>query len=74
MTVVSELLKSGYRKLDAKNSSGQTALHLACINGNEEIVRLLLEAKINANVRDQEGLTPLQVHLFQRLIFCEFFS
>ncbi|RXG54558.1 Tyrosine-protein kinase shark [Armadillidium vulgare] len=58
--VVSELLKSGYRKIDAKNNCGQTALHIACTKGNLELVRLLLEANANVDVRDQDGMTPLQ--------------
>ncbi|XP_013774828.1 tyrosine-protein kinase shark-like [Limulus polyphemus] len=57
--VVGELLKSCYRSLDAKNQEGQSAMHLACINGNNEILDMLLDAGANVNIKDAKGLTPL---------------
>lgn len=59
LIVVSELLKSGYRKLDVKDSNGQTALHIACMKGNDDIVKMLLNAQAGVQARDQEGLTAL---------------
>ncbi|XP_055373140.1 tyrosine-protein kinase Shark [Condylostylus longicornis] len=58
-TIVSELLKCGYRNFDAKNQNGQTALHVACINSSEEILKLLINVGANVNCRDTEGNTPL---------------
>ncbi|XP_055903201.1 tyrosine-protein kinase Shark [Eupeodes corollae] len=58
-TVVSELLKCGYRNVDAKNQDGQTAVHLAALYSNEEILKLLLNANVNVNCMDSAGNTPL---------------
>lgn len=59
LKIVSELLKSGYRNIDAKNTEGQTAVHVASILGNSDIIECLLEAGANATIRDSGGLTPL---------------
>ncbi|XP_070000132.1 tyrosine-protein kinase HTK16 isoform X6 [Penaeus vannamei] len=64
VTIVAELLKSGYKKIDDKNNYGQTSLHIACMKGFEEITRLLLQVPANVEVRDEDGLTPL--HLASR--------
>ncbi|XP_066603271.1 tyrosine-protein kinase Shark [Prorops nasuta] len=58
-TVVSELLKCGYRSLEAKNQLGQTAVHLAAKNGADEILEKLIQSKANVNCRDTAGYTPL---------------
>lgn len=63
-TVVSELLKCGYRNIDAKNQDGQTAVHLVCFHSteNEErILKLLIDSEANVNCRDKDGNTPLHV-------------
>ncbi|GIX89198.1 tyrosine-protein kinase HTK16, partial [Caerostris extrusa] len=59
LTVVRELLKSGYHNLDAKNQEGQTAVHLASITGFDDILDLLLQSGANPNIIDGIGLTPL---------------
>ncbi|XP_042859998.1 tyrosine-protein kinase Shark-like isoform X3 [Penaeus japonicus] len=64
VTIVAELLKSGYKKIDDKNYYGQTSLHIASMKGYEDITRLLLQAPANVEVRDEDGLTPL--HLASR--------
>lgn len=58
-TVVSELLKCGYRSLEAKNQDGQTAVHLASKQGEEAILEKLIASGANVNCRDQHGNTPL---------------
>ncbi|XP_071442937.1 tyrosine-protein kinase Shark isoform X2 [Hetaerina americana] len=58
-TVVSELLKCGYRSVDAKNAEGQTAVHLASVLGKDEILKKLIESGANINCRDTAGNTPL---------------
>jgi ankyrin repeat protein len=60
-TVVSELLKCGYRSLEAKNQEGQTAVHLASRMGKDDIVKKLIESGANINCRDTAGYTPLHV-------------
>ncbi|XP_064105314.1 tyrosine-protein kinase Shark-like isoform X1 [Macrobrachium nipponense] len=61
ITVVSELLKSGYKKLDDKNNNGQTALHIASVKGHVEITEMLIKASALIEVRDGEGVTPLHL-------------
>lgn len=58
-TVVSELLKCGYRSLEAKNQNGQTAVHLASWYGRNEILSKLIDHGANVNCRDTDGYTPL---------------
>ena len=58
--VVARLLKAG-AEIDARNDENQTALMLACSGGSAEVVRVLLEARADTNVRDRVKLrTPLQ--------------
>lgn len=65
VTVVSELLKCGYRNIDAKNHEGQTAVHLASrcgIGTNQQpIIEQLLANGANVNSRDSAGNTSLHV-------------
>ncbi|GAB0098947.1 Tyrosine-protein kinase [Sergentomyia squamirostris] len=58
-TVVSELLKCGYRNIDAKNQDGQTAVHLACQYADQAILEKIIECNANVNFRDIKGNTPL---------------
>ncbi|XP_050081362.1 tyrosine-protein kinase Shark [Anopheles maculipalpis] len=58
-TVVSELLKCGYRNIDSKNQDGQTAVHLACLHADDKILLKLIERGANINNRDAKGNTPL---------------
>ncbi|XP_011302292.1 tyrosine-protein kinase shark isoform X2 [Fopius arisanus] len=58
-TIVSELLKCGYRSLEAKNELGQTAVHLAAKDGADDILKKLIENKASVNCRDSAGYTPL---------------
>ena len=37
----------------------RTALHLAAVNGNDRVVRMLITARANVDVQDQDGKTPL---------------
>lgn len=58
---VKELIASG-ANLDEQNLySGQTALHAACTHYSRpiHIVKLLIEAGANVNIRRNSGLTPL---------------
>lgn len=59
--IVVELLKSGYRSLEAKNQEGQTAVHLACHLSQNDILEKLIARGANVNCRDSEGNTPLHV-------------
>lgn len=44
--------------------SGQTALHFAAADRNAELVRMLLEAGANKNVKSNQGYTPLDIAKF----------
>ncbi|KAM7345659.1 SH2 ankyrin repeat kinase [Cochliomyia hominivorax] len=57
--VVSELLKCGYRNVDAKNQYGQTAMHLVALNGDENMLKLLINAGVNVNCMDTDNFMPL---------------
>ncbi|XP_019641819.1 PREDICTED: protein phosphatase 1 regulatory subunit 16A-like [Branchiostoma belcheri] len=55
---VAELLKSGVSP-DMTNSDGLTPLHQCCIEGSEEMMKVLVEAGANVNAVDCELWTPL---------------
>lgn len=70
-TVASELLKCGYRSLEAKNEDGQTAVHLASRLGKNDILEKLISSGIASNCleklmnyRDRDGYTALHVSFF----------
>lgn len=68
--IVGDMLKIGYRSIDAKNEHGQTAVHLACMKPNvcPKILSLLIENGANVNSRDIKGDTPLHVRIFQTFL------
>lgn len=45
--------------MDAATKKGNTALHIASLAGQEEVVRLLVQAGASVNVQSQNGFTPL---------------
>ncbi|KAF7776024.1 hypothetical protein Agabi119p4_4417 [Agaricus bisporus var. burnettii] len=45
--------------LDWSNVQGRTALHLAAIKGNEDLVRMFCELGADMNLPDKQGNTPL---------------
>ncbi len=59
VVVVSELLVCGDRNLSAKNADGQTAVHLACFYGREEVLKALIRYGANVNAADASGYSPL---------------
>lgn len=62
--VVSELLKCGYRNVDAKNQNGQTAMHLAALHSDEAMLNLLLNVDVNVNCMDTDNYMPLHVRIY----------
>ena len=42
-------------EVNATTDRGWTALHLAAINGNEELVKMLLESSIDPNIKDNNN-------------------
>lgn len=60
-TIVESLLKKKARVNDTENN-GATALHSACeLDVEIETVQLLLKYGSDINIKDREGLTPLQL-------------
>ena len=57
-------------KLMAVDKHGRTALHLACIHGNVDIARVLLDEGAEINTRDTFQRTPLLVALKSKHLEC----
>ncbi|KAH8241383.1 hypothetical protein KR032_011808 [Drosophila birchii] len=47
--------------VNVQDSGGYSALHHACLNGHEEIVRLLLAHEASPNLPDSRGSSPLHL-------------
>lgn len=65
LALVTILLQAGYN-LNQPDQKGRTALHLACLEGCQELVSALVSAEANLNGRDHSGKTPLQCALKAR--------
>jgi ankyrin repeat protein len=57
-SVVDVMYESDVNKHD---SGGRTAMHIACVNGHLDIVKVLLSVFADANMIDCEGRTPVAV-------------
>ncbi len=59
---ITQLLEQASPELTyAPDSTGKTALHWAAAQGNDNIVRLLLDHGFTINTQDEEGNTPLHL-------------
>ncbi len=56
---VKTLIAKDKELINMKSEKGQTPLHFAVQNGNQEIVEFLISQGADINVRDGEGNTPL---------------
>ncbi|MDH5386401.1 MAG: ankyrin repeat domain-containing protein [Candidatus Aminicenantes bacterium] len=56
---VKTLISNNKELIQMKSDKGQTPLHLAVQNGNQEIVEFLISQGADINARDSEGNTPL---------------
>ena len=56
---VAALLKEDPKRLNAWDSGGKAALHLAALYGQKKVVELLLTEKVDVNLLDGDGFTPL---------------
>lgn len=54
--------------VDARDSFGMTALHLAAICGNTDLVKYLVEKNASIDVKDNEGSTPLYYAKYSQFI------
>jgi ankyrin repeat protein len=53
------LLLKHKARVDARGRLNRSALHVACLAGNVEIVHALIETGADVNARDEHGVTPL---------------
>ncbi|OUM60463.1 hypothetical protein PIROE2DRAFT_46231, partial [Piromyces sp. E2] len=55
--------------IDVKEKeTGNTALHLACINGHEKIAQFLIKYGININEKNSEGFVALYYAIYNGLV------
>ena len=59
----SRMCLSNGAHVDATGTNGKTALHQAAENGNEAIVRVLLEGGANKSIKDDLGFIALEIAL-----------
>jgi ankyrin repeat protein len=61
--LIETICEEGKVDVDAREegSAGDTPLLIACRNGHESVVRLLLEYRVNLSTADDFGATPLQI-------------
>ena len=55
------LLNSSKIRIDAQNSSKETALHIACENNFKNLAKLLILKEADLNIKNEKNLTPLQI-------------
>jgi ankyrin repeat protein len=54
-------LLDGGAELNAKDTLGRTALHMAAFYGQLKVTELLIERGADVNIKDRVGMTPLHV-------------
>ena len=59
--LVKYFLSKRKKNINAKNNKGQTSLHLACSNGNEDIINLLIQNGANIDALDLKGNKPFDL-------------
>eukprot|EP00300_Choanocystis_sp_HF-7_P017952 c19887_g1_i5.p1 GENE.c19887_g1_i5~~c19887_g1_i5.p1 ORF type:complete len:114 (+),score=18.10 c19887_g1_i5:333-674(+) len=60
LSVVETLTAAG-QDVNKANHYGQTSLHLACRNGNMQLVAHLIDSGADCTLRDTGGMTPFDV-------------
>jgi ankyrin repeat protein len=58
--LVKTLIEAG-GLVDSQNTEGQTVLHLACMMGDENTVRVLFMARANSAITDNEDRVPIHL-------------
>ncbi len=58
---VKALLKQNPALILSRDNNGATPLHMAALNGNKDIVELLLAYKADANAKNNIGVVPLHM-------------
>jgi ankyrin repeat protein len=60
---VQELLAEDPSLVSSRDDLTWTPLHVAAVNGNKDVVELLLASKAHVNAKTNRGLTPLSLAL-----------
>ncbi len=58
--IVKEFIRAG-ANLNAKNKTGNTALHYALRNGNTDVARLLIKKGADYEIANNDGITPVDI-------------
>lgn len=45
--------------INERNKTNMSSLHAACLSGNRQIVKLLIENKADMYIKDQNGFLPI---------------
>jgi len=56
---VTYLINSGVADINAQDNDGRTALHCACADGAEEVVKVMVTEGAQMNIPDNDGYKPL---------------
>jgi uncharacterized protein len=57
---IAKLLVEKYQcEIDQRSSTNKTPFHLACIRGDQEIIKMLIARGASTTVVDRDGCTPL---------------
>ena len=59
--IAQTLLKKGLSINACAGQEGNTCLHFACEDVNDEMIRFLLENSADPNIKNKEGKLPLQM-------------
>lgn len=63
------MLEDPRTSVDTAEKKGQTALHIAALRGNYEIMEVLLEiTKVDVNAADEAGCTALHIAGLQNIL------
>jgi ankyrin repeat protein len=61
LQITKELLKMPGVEFDALSSIKRTPLHIACLNGRQEVAKVLIEKGAKVNAQDDDRSTPLHL-------------
>lgn len=57
--IIKLLIERYYCQIDQRSSTNKTPFHLACIRGDQQAIKYLLDKGASTTVVDRDGCTPL---------------